>query len=79
MIQKKATLSQKKALIVTTKGWSKDELRKFEKCVDKQNYRWRANVLTKDGKKNFCYFRSKVDLEIMAIQLGFTILKVVKI
>lgn len=72
-------MSQKKALIVTTKGWSKDELKKFEVGVDKQNYRWQANVLTKEGQKNFCYFRSKVDLEIMAIQLGFTILKVVKL
>lgn len=72
-------MSQKKALDVTTKGWSKNELQEFKQKVNDLNYRWEAHVLTKDGKKKFCYFYSKVDLEIMARQEGFTILKVIKL
>ncbi len=72
-------MSQKKALIVTTKGWSKNELQQFKQGVNEQNFRWEAHVLTKDGKKKFCYFRSKVDLEIMAKQEGYKILKVTKL
>ena len=72
-------MSQKKALDVTTKGWSENELRELKQALNAKNYRWEAHVLTKDGKKKFCYFYSKVDLEIMATQEGFTILKVVKL
>jgi len=72
-------MSQKKALDVTTKGWNENELRQFKQKVNNLNYRWQANVLTKDGKKKFCYFNSKVDLEMVAKQEGFTILKVVKL
>lgn len=72
-------MSQKKALDVTTKGWSRDELEQFKEKVNDLNYSWEAHVLTKDGKKKFCYFYSKVDLEIMAKQEGYKILKVVKL
>jgi len=72
-------MMQKKAFDVTTKDWSKNEIQQFKQKVNDQNYRWEADVLTKDGKKKFCYFYSKVDLEIMAKQEGFTILKVVKL
>lgn len=69
-------MSQKKALDVTTKGWSIHDLRQLKHQVDNQNYRWQATILTKDDKKKFCYFYSKVDLEIMAKQEGYKILKV---
>jgi len=72
-------MRQKKALDVITKGWNKNELHKMNQKINDQKYRWIANVLTKSGKKKFCYFRFKVDLEIMAKQEGFTILKVVKL
>ncbi len=72
-------MSQKKALDVTTKGWSKNELQQFKQKVNDLNYRWESHILTKNGKKKFCYFRSKVDLEIMAKQEGYKILKVVKL
>lgn len=72
-------MSQKKALDVTTKGWSENDIQDFKHKVNDLNYRWEAHVLTKDGKKKFCYFYSKVDLEIMARQEGFTILKVIKL
>ena len=68
----------KKALFVTTKNWSKEDLKSLEKNVNGQNYRWKATIL-KDGKKLFSYFYSKVDLEILAIQEHFTILSVKKI
>lgn len=72
-------MSKKKALIITTKNWSENEIQDLGQVMSNKNYRWRANVLTKDGKKKFCYFYSKIDLEIMAIQVGFKILKVAKI
>ena len=72
-------MSQKKALVVTTKGWSKDELQQFKLKVNNLNFKWEAHVLTKDGKKKFCYFCSKIDLEIMAQQEGYKILKVAKL
>jgi len=68
----------KKALFVTTKNWSKKDLKSLEKGVNRQNYRWKAAIL-KDGKKLFSYFYSKVDLEILAIQEDFTILSVKKL
>ena len=70
---------QKKALDVTTKGWSKNQLYQMYQKINEQKYRWKSNILTKEGKKKFCYFYSKIDLEIMAKQEGFTILKVVKL
>lgn len=72
-------MSQKKALDVTTKGWDKNGLQQLKQKINDQNYRWEATILTKEGKKKFCYFRSKVDLEIMAKQEGYKILKVVKL
>lgn len=72
-------MMQKKALDVTTKGWSKNDLHQIKQKINDQNYRWKAHVLTKEGKKKFCYFYSKVDLEIMARQVEFTILKIVKL
>jgi hypothetical protein len=69
----------KKALDVTTKGWSQESIEKLKKAVNAKNYRWQAKVETKDGKIKFCYAYTKADVEIMAIQQGFTILKVTKL
>jgi len=71
-------MSQKKALDVTTKGWSEKNVHEFKQKVNDLNFTWEAHVLTKNGKKKFCYFYSKVDLEIMARQEGYKILKVTR-
>ena len=68
----------KKALFVTTKGWSTDNIKSLKDKVNQQNYRWKA-VILKEGKQKFAYFYTKADLEIMAIQEHFTILKVQKL
>ncbi len=72
-------MTKKKALIITAKSWSKEDKILLKQGIDKQNYRWKSDVLTKEGQKKFCYFHSKVDLEIMALQEGFKILKVAKL
>jgi len=69
-------MSQKKALDITTKDWSGDEIKQMTQTVNSQNYRWQAKIKTKKGKIKYAYFYSKVDLEIMAKQENFTILKV---
>ena len=70
---------KKKLLDVTTKGWSEENINKLKDKVDKQNYRYEAKVITKKGEKKFCYFYTKVDLEIAVIQLGLKILNVKKL
>ena len=69
---------EKNTLFVTTKLWTKKDLKSLQNKIHDQNYRWEAKIL-KDGKKLFSYFYSKVDLEILAIQEGFTILSVKKL
>ena len=66
----------KKALDITTKGWSEKDLTELKQKVNEQNYRWEAKVETKDGQIKYCYAYTKADVEIMAIQEGHTILKV---
>lgn len=68
----------KKALDVTTRGWSKKDITQLTQIVNETNYRWVAKVKTKDDKIKYCHFNSKIDLEIMAIQVGFKILKVAR-
>ena len=68
----------KNALFVTAKDWNSDDKLSLEKKVNEQNYRWKAEILQNNDTK-YAYFYSKVDLEILAIQEGFTILKVKKL
>ena len=72
-------MNKKKALFVTTKGWSGDEIKQLAQAVNSKKFSWKAQIKTKEGKTKYCYFYSKVDLEIMAIQENFTILKVTKL
>lgn len=67
----------KKALFVTTKGWTDNDKLSLEKIHEK-NYRWKATIL-KNNEKIYAYFYFKVDLEILAIQEGFTVLNTEKI
>jgi len=66
----------KKALDITTKGWSKKDLIELKQKVNDQNYRWECKVETKDGQIKYCYAYTKADVEILAIQEEHTILKV---
>ena len=70
---------KKKLLDVTTKGWSEENIKNLNDKINDQNYRYEAKVITKKGEKKFCYFYTKVDLEIAAIQVGFKILNVKKL
>ena len=67
----------KKALFITAKDWNAKDKLSIEKKVNEQNYRWKAEILQNNEKK-YAYFYSKVDLEILAIQEEFTILKAEK-
>ena len=68
----------KNALFVTAKDWNSEDKLSLEKKVNEQNYRWKAKILQNNDTK-YAYFYSKVDLEILAIQEGFTILNVEKL
>jgi len=70
---------QKKSLDITAKDWSAKDKLKLEQKINEQNYQWKATINTRESKTKYCYFYSKIDLEIMALQEGFTILKVAKI
>jgi hypothetical protein len=70
-------MAKKKLLDITTATWTEKEREEIKPHLKK--YRWQANVLTKEGKKKWCFFNTKVDLEIAAVQLEFTILKVIKL
>ena len=70
---------KKKLLDITTKGWSEKSIKSLNKKVNEQNYQYEAHVVTIQGKKKYCYFYTKVDLEIAVIQLGLKILNVKKL
>ena len=66
----------KKALDVNTKGWSKEEILSLAKNMKKLNFRWEAKAIDKAGKIKWFHAYTKVDVEILAIQEGYKILKV---
>lgn len=66
----------KKGLDVTTKGWTKEELKSLEKGIKKQNFKWVAKCIDKTGKIKWFHSHTKMDVEILAIQGGYKILKV---
>ncbi len=68
----------KKVLDVTTKGWSKEEIASLEKTVNEMNYRWEAKAISKTGKIKWFHAYTKTDVEIIAIQEGYKILKVTR-
>ena len=68
----------KKALDVTTKGWSKEDLESLERKIKEQNFKWVAKAINKTGKIKWFHAYTKVDVEIFAIQEGYKILKVTK-
>jgi len=50
----------KKALDVTTKGWSKDEIASLRKKVNEQNFRWEAKAINQSGTIKWfsCLYKS---------------------
>ena len=61
-------MSQKKALDVTTKGWSKADITDLKKAVHKLNFRWEAKAISRGGKIKWFHAYTKADVEIVAIQ-----------
>ncbi len=68
----------KKAIDITTKGWSKEELTSLKIEINNQNYKWVAKAIHKTGKIKWFYAHTRVDVEIIAIQEGYKILKVTR-
>ena len=68
----------KKALDVTTKGWSKKDITSLTKKINNLNFRWEAKTIGKTGKIKWFHAYTKFDVEIFAIQEGYKILKVTR-
>ena len=68
----------KKALVVTTKGWSKDEIKSLGKEIKKLNFKWEAKAVSKRGEIKWFHAHTKADVEIFAIQAGYKLLKVTR-
>lgn len=69
---------KKKALDITTKGWSKKNIDDLTKVMNEQNFRWEAKAISKRGEIKWFHAFTKVDVEIFAIQEGYKILKVTR-
>ncbi len=69
-------MSKKKAIDISTKGWSKEEIESLRIEVNNRNFKWVAKAISKTGKIKWFYAHTKVDVEIFAIQEGYKILKV---
>lgn len=68
----------KKALDVTTKGWSKEDIASLSKKVNSLNFRWEAKAINHTGKIKWFHSYTKADVEIIAIQEGYKILQVTR-
>lgn len=71
-------MSQKKALDVTTKGWSKEDIDDLEKVINDKNFRWVAKSVNKKGEIKWFHAFTKFDVELFAIQEGYKILQVTR-
>ncbi len=68
----------KKALDVTTKGWSKEDIDDLKKVINEKNFRWEAKAINDTGEIKWFHAYTKFDVEIFAIHEGYKILKVTK-
>jgi len=68
----------KKGLHLTTKGWTQEEISSLKEKIKDLNYRWIAKAINGDGVTKWFHAYTKADIEIIAIQMGFKILKVTK-
>jgi len=71
-------MSKKHALDVTTKGWSKEDIGNLKKTMNDLNFKWEAKAIHKTGKIKWFHSYTKVDVELIAIQEGYKILKVTR-
>lgn len=71
-------MSKKKAIDITTKGWSKEEMASLRIEVNNKNFKWVAKAIDKTGKIKWFYAHTKVDVELFVIQGGYKILKVTR-
>ena len=67
----------KKALDITTKGWSDEDLKLLEEKINDQNFRWIAKGINDVGEIKWFHAYTKVDVEIFVLQEGYKILNVV--
>lgn len=68
----------KKALDITTKGWSKKNIDDLTKVINDKNFRWIAKAINIEGKIKWFHAFTKADVEIFAIQEGYKILGITK-
>jgi len=66
----------KKALDVTTKGWSKDNIEKLRQKVITQGMKYKVQVQMPDGKTKWLYVRDPKDVQPYCEQVGAKIVKV---
>ena len=71
-------MTTKRALDVTTKGWSNDEIASLTKKINELNFRWEVKAVNQSGTIKWFHSYTKVDAEILALQEGYRILEMVK-
>ena len=68
----------KKALDVTTKGWSEEDITNLKKVINEKKFKWEAKAVNKKGEIKWFHAYTKIDVEIFAIQEGYKILQVTR-
>lgn len=66
----------KKALDVTTKGWSKDNVEKLRQKLIEQGMKYKVQVQMPNGKTKWLYARNPNDVQPYCEQVGAKIVKV---
>jgi hypothetical protein len=66
----------KKALDVTTKGWSKDKIALLKAKVKAQGVKFEVTIKLKDGTTKWLYVRDPNDVKPYCEQVGAKILKI---
>ena len=66
----------KKALDVTTKGWSKENIEKLRQTLISQGVKFRITVEMPDKKTKWLYVRDPKEVEPYCKQVGASIIKI---
>jgi len=66
----------KKALDVTTKGWSKDHVEKLRQKLIDQGMKYKVEIQLPDGKTKWLYARNPDDVQPYCKQVNAKIVKV---
>ena len=67
---------QKKALDVTTKGWSKDDIHKLKQKLTEQGIKYQVQIKLKDGTIKWLYVKDPTDVQPYCEQVGATIIEI---